>query len=53
MSKVDLNALNPENIVAFIGDIFERCGDEEYLVNRLRWPSICCRVQQLHSARAA
>ncbi len=29
--KPDINALTPENIVAFIGGIFERRGDEEYL----------------------
>ena len=31
MSKPDFSTLNQDNIVAFIGDIFERCGDEEYL----------------------
>lgn len=31
MSKPDFSTLNRDNIVAFIGDIFERCGDEEYL----------------------
>lgn len=29
--KPDIDALTPENIVAFIGGIFERRGDEEYL----------------------
>ena len=29
--KVDINNLTPENIVEFIGSIFERRGDEEYL----------------------
>lgn len=31
MSKPDFSKLDRTNIVAFIGDIFERCGDEEYL----------------------
>ena len=31
MTETDLKKLCVENIVAFIGDIFERCGDEEYL----------------------
>lgn len=31
MSKPDFSTLTRDNIVAFIGDIFERCGDEEYL----------------------
>jgi len=31
MSKPDFSALTRDNIVAFLGDIFERCGDEEYL----------------------
>ncbi|OUS33681.1 phosphodiesterase [Rhodobacterales bacterium 56_14_T64] len=31
MSKPDFSTLTRQNIVAFIGDIFERCGDEEYL----------------------
>ena len=31
MSKPDFSTLDRNNIVAFIGDIFERCGDEEYL----------------------
>ncbi|MCV0426903.1 MAG: HD domain-containing protein [Roseibium sp.] len=31
MSKPDFTTLTRENIVAFLGDIFERCGDEEYL----------------------
>ena len=31
MSKPDFSTLSQDNIVAFIGDIFERCGDEEYL----------------------
>ncbi len=29
--KPDIDALTPQNIVAFIGGIFERRGDEEYL----------------------
>ena len=29
--KPDIDALTPDNIVAFIGSIFERRGDEEYL----------------------
>jgi len=31
VSKPDFSTLTRDNIVAFIGDIFERCGDEEYL----------------------
>lgn len=31
MSRPDFSTLTRQNIVAFIGDIFERCGDEEYL----------------------
>ena len=31
MSKPDVSKLNRENIVAFIGGIFDRRGDEEYL----------------------
>ncbi|WP_428642224.1 (R)-1-hydroxy-2-trimethylaminoethylphosphonate oxygenase [Roseibium sp.] len=31
MSKPDYSDLSRDNIVAFLGDIFERCGDEEYL----------------------
>lgn len=31
MSKPDYSNLTRQNIVDFIGDIFERCGDEEYL----------------------
>ncbi len=31
MSAPDFSTLTPQNIVAFIGDIFERCGDAEYL----------------------
>lgn len=31
MSTLDFSTLHAGNIVAFIGDIFERCGDEEYL----------------------
>ena len=31
MSAPKFETLTPDNIVAFIGDIFERCGDEEYL----------------------
>ena len=31
MSKSDFTTLTRDNIIAFIGDIFERCGDEEYL----------------------
>ncbi len=31
MTKPDFSTLNQDNIVAFIGDIFERCGNEEYL----------------------
>lgn len=31
MTAPDYSSLTRENIVAFIGDIFERCGDEEYL----------------------
>jgi len=31
MSKPDFSTLTRQNIVAFIGAIFERCGDEEYL----------------------
>ncbi|MVO16940.1 (R)-1-hydroxy-2-trimethylaminoethylphosphonate oxygenase [Parasedimentitalea huanghaiensis] len=29
--KPDIDELTPQNIVAFLGSIFERCGDEEYL----------------------
>ncbi len=29
--KPDIESLNADNIVDFIGSIFERCGDEEYL----------------------
>ncbi|MEM6987440.1 MAG: HD domain-containing protein, partial [Pseudomonadota bacterium] len=31
MSQVDAEALTPDTIVDFIGDIFARCGDTEYL----------------------
>ncbi|WP_299471282.1 HD domain-containing protein [uncultured Roseibium sp.] len=31
MSQQDFSTLSRDNIVAFLGDIFERCGDEEYL----------------------
>ncbi len=31
MRKADFQTLTPDNIVAFLGDIFERCGDTEYL----------------------
>ena len=31
MSKPKYSELTPDNIVAFIGDIFDRCGGEEYL----------------------
>jgi len=31
MTRPDYSTLTPDNIVAFIGDIFARCGDEEYL----------------------
>ncbi|MGB1082685.1 MAG: phosphodiesterase, partial [Alphaproteobacteria bacterium] len=31
MTAPDLAALNHDNIVAFIGDIFQRRGNEEYL----------------------
>ena len=31
MSKPDIEALTPNNIVDFIGSIFDRRGDEEYL----------------------
>ena len=31
MTRPDFTTLNSKNIVAFIGDIFERCGHEEYL----------------------
>ena len=31
MSKPDFTTLAPDNIVAFLGDIFERRGGEEYL----------------------
>ncbi|WP_420410807.1 (R)-1-hydroxy-2-trimethylaminoethylphosphonate oxygenase [Roseibium sp.] len=31
MTKPDFSILTQDNIVAFLGDIFERCGDEEYL----------------------
>ena len=31
MSKPDYNSLSPDNIVAFLADIFERRGGEEYL----------------------
>ena len=31
MSKPDFSELAPNNIVAFLGDIFDRRGDEEYL----------------------
>lgn len=31
MGKPDFSTLTPQNIVAFLGDIFERCGGEEYL----------------------
>ncbi|MDH5453927.1 MAG: HD domain-containing protein, partial [Paracoccaceae bacterium] len=31
MTSPDFTTLTPNNIVAFLGDIFERCGDEEYL----------------------
>lgn len=31
MTKTDFSSLHRDNIVAFIGDIFDRCGDEEYL----------------------
>lgn len=31
MTNPDFTKLNSKNIVAFIGDIFTRCGDEEYL----------------------
>ncbi len=31
MSKPDFSELTPDNIVAFLGDIFDRRGDEEYL----------------------
>ena len=31
MSNQDFTTLTRDNIVAFLGDIFERCGDEEYL----------------------
>ncbi|MEM9630043.1 MAG: HD domain-containing protein [Pseudomonadota bacterium] len=31
MSTPEFSTLTRANIVAFIGDIFERCGDEEYL----------------------
>ncbi len=31
MTKPDFPRLTPQNIVAFIGDIFERCGEDEYL----------------------
>ena len=31
MSKPDFTILSPDNIVAFLADIFERRGGEEYL----------------------
>lgn len=31
MTKPDFTTLTRDNIVAFLGDIFERCGHEEYL----------------------
>ena len=31
MNNTTVENLNSKNIVAFLGDIFERCGDEEYL----------------------
>ena len=31
MTTPDFSTLNQGNIVAFIGDIFDRCGDAEYL----------------------
>ena len=31
MSKPDFSTLTRDNIVAFLGDIFDRRGDEEYL----------------------
>lgn len=31
MTKPDFSKLTQDNIVAFIGDVFDRCGDEEYL----------------------
>ncbi len=31
MSKQEFSSLTQQNIVAFLGDIFDRCGDEEYL----------------------
>lgn len=31
MSKPEASSLTPQNIVAFIGGIFDRCGDAEYL----------------------
>ena len=31
MNRPDFKVLTRDNIVAFLGDIFERCGDEEYL----------------------
>ncbi len=31
MTTPDFSTLHHGNIVAFIGDIFDRCGDEEYL----------------------
>lgn len=31
MDTQDFSPLTKDNIVAFIGDIFERCGDQEYL----------------------
>lgn len=31
MSKPDFSALTPQNIVTFLGDVFERRGGEEYL----------------------
>lgn len=31
MTGQDFSTLTPDNIVAFLGDIFERCGGEEYL----------------------
>ena len=48
MTPPDLAALNHDNIVAFIGDIFERRGNEEYLGEPVTIAAHMLRIRRRH-----
>ena len=51
--KPDMGVLNQDNIVEFIGSIFDRREVKNIWVSRSPWENICCRVPPLQRVKGS